>query len=43
MTADWTKLPYDVLGRINRRIVAEIAGTDRVVYDTTSKPSSTVE
>ena len=43
MTADWAKIPNDVLGRMSNRIINEVKGVNRVVYDISSKPPSTIE
>jgi GMP synthase (glutamine-hydrolysing) len=43
MTADWVRLPYDLLARVSNRIVNEVKGINRVVYDISSKPPSTIE
>ncbi|MCA9406026.1 MAG: glutamine-hydrolyzing GMP synthase [Candidatus Omnitrophica bacterium] len=43
MTADWSQVPYDIMGRISNRIINEVQGVNRVVYDISSKPPATIE
>jgi GMP synthase (glutamine-hydrolysing) len=43
MTADWAKIPYDLLGVMSNRIINEVKGVNRVVFDVSSKPPSTIE
>jgi GMP synthase (glutamine-hydrolysing) len=43
MTADWVKLPYDLLEKLSNRIINEVKGVNRVCFDISSKPPATIE
>ena len=43
MTAEWVRIPYEVLEKVSSRIVNEVTGVNRVLYDITAKPPSTIE
>ena len=43
MTADWYQMPYEVLAKVSTRIINEVKGVNRVVYDISSKPPATIE
>jgi GMP synthase (glutamine-hydrolysing) len=43
MTADWSHLPYEFLAKVSTRIINEVSGVNRVVYDISSKPPATIE
>ena len=43
MTADWARIPYDILQKVSNRIINEVGHINRIVYDITSKPPATIE